>query len=254
MNSMVRPPLRLAAATCSSQSHGEWRCPRAGGPRAGRPRSPRPPPRRRGLQDADQAKHAAQRHQRGGDPEAHVERAHRGVLRRFAHRRLNVLGHALDGDRGERLASWPPPPPRPPRGGSHRYRPGSSSSVRRTRPPPPRRPRRSPPAGHARDRVVHARGDAGVGVVGVGEHGGGERGHGHREPDREHQQARQQVGPRSRRPRRRAAAGQADGRDQRPHAHEEARPVAVGSRRSAASSRNITTVTGSDDVPAASAL
>ena len=85
----------------------------------------------------------------------------------------------------------------------------------------------------ARDRVVDARGDARL-VLGAREHRGGQRRDGHRQAEREHEQRGQHFGDvvglhahalEQQQPRR---------RDQRPGAHEEARPISVRERPKAA--------------------
>ena len=81
----------------------------------------------------------------------------------------------------------------------------------------------------ARDRVVDARGDAGVGLVGVGEHGRRQRRDRGREPEREDEQRREQVGGVVEVARRCAASARGPAPTiERAEAHEQARPEPVG--------------------------
>ena len=90
--------------------------------------------------------------------------------------------------------------------------------------------RDSQQAGHPGNRVVHAAGDARVVLVGPREHRRGERSDGHRQPDGKDQQRREQVGQVVDVRLQHREERQADASHDRPHPHEEARPVAVRQR------------------------
>ena len=149
---------------------------------------------RRGVAHERDPEDPTEPDERGADPHADVERRHRRRL--GGARDLDRLLGRQPGDVGARqralLRPPAPPPDRPARATAGSMR---SSSARAELRGDDRAERRDPEQpGRARDRVVDARGDAGVLLVGVGEHRRGQRRHGRRQPDREHEQRGQQLG------------------------------------------------------------